>query len=71
MLEIKNIHKSFGGVKAVNGCDFVIRENEIHIQTEIKEIQKIRYGWKPYSRANLVNEAGLPASTFEIKQNKN
>ena len=29
MLEIKNVHKAFGGVKAVNGCDFVIRENEI------------------------------------------
>jgi len=29
MLEIKNVHKSFGGVNAVNGCDFVIRENEI------------------------------------------
>lgn len=24
----------------------------------------IRYGWQPFTRANLVNEAGLPASTF-------
>ena len=24
----------------------------------------VRYGWKPYSTANLVNGAGLPASTF-------
>lgn len=24
------------------------------------------YGWKPYTDANLVNEAGLPASTFKI-----
>jgi len=29
MLEIKKIKKSFGGVNALNGCDFVIRENEI------------------------------------------
>ena len=29
MLEVKNIYKSFGGVKALDGCDFVIRENEI------------------------------------------
>lgn len=25
----------------------------------------VRYGWQPYSRANLVNGAGLPCSTFE------
>ena len=49
----------------------VVKGNEILIQTEKKEVQKIRYGWKPFSRANLVNEAGLPASTFEIKFNKN
>lgn len=24
----------------------------------------VRYGWQPYTRANLVNGAGLPASTF-------
>lgn len=24
----------------------------------------VRYGWQPYSRANLVNAAGLPCSTF-------
>ncbi|NDV58257.1 hypothetical protein D0T85_09110 [Bacteroides sp. 519] len=29
--------------------------------------QWVRYGWQPYTRANLVNEAGLPASTFKIE----
>jgi sialate O-acetylesterase len=48
----------------------VIKGNEILIQTEIKDIQKIRYGWKPFSRGNLVNESGLPASTFTIEKNK-
>jgi len=43
----------------------VIEANELLITT-IKPIQKVRYGWKPFSRGNLVNEAGLPASTFEI-----
>jgi sialate O-acetylesterase len=28
--------------------------------------RRVRYAWKPYTDANLVNEAGLPASTFEI-----
>ena len=41
---------------------------EIVIQTQMKEVQKIRYGWNPYSRGNLVNEAGLPASTFKIEK---
>ena len=26
----------------------------------------VRYGWQPYTRANLVNGASLPASTFRI-----
>jgi len=29
MLEVKNIHKSFGGVKALDGCSFKIEENQI------------------------------------------
>ena len=29
--------------------------------------QRIRYAWKPFTDANLVNETGLPASTFEIE----
>ena len=28
--------------------------------------QRVRYAWKPYTDANLINETGLPASTFEI-----
>jgi sialate O-acetylesterase len=29
--------------------------------------QRIRYAWQPFTDANLVNETGLPASTFEIE----
>ena len=25
----------------------------------------VRYGWQPFTRANLVNEVGLPCSTFQ------
>ena len=28
---------------------------------------RVRYGWRPFTDANLINEAGLPASTFEFK----
>jgi sialate O-acetylesterase len=48
-----------------------VNGEEIVIQTQIKNVQKIRYGWNPFSRGNLVNEAGLPASTFEIEIDKN
>jgi len=27
----------------------------------------VRYGWKPYSTGNLINESKLPASTFQIE----
>ena len=27
----------------------------------------VRYGWQPFTRANLVNSAQLPASTFRIE----
>ena len=30
----------------------------------VKHPVYVRYAWEPYTRANLVNEAGLPASTF-------
>ncbi len=53
-----------GGFTAV---DFekqaTIKGNRIIIEGEA---HRIRYGWKPFTDANLVNEAGLPASTFEI-----
>lgn len=61
--EIENQYGIFEPVNAsVNG-------KEISIQTQIKNAQKIRYGWNPFSHGNLVNEAGLPASTFELKIN--
>ena len=31
---------------------------------EVKDPVYVRYAWEPYTRANLVNSAGLPASTF-------
>lgn len=29
-------------------------------------VAEVRYGWEPYTNANLVNGEGLPASTFKI-----
>ena len=51
--------------------------SEVDAKTEVKfkgnriiierEAHRVRYAWKPFTDANLVNEAGLPASTFEIE----
>ena len=35
--------------------------------SEVAEPVEVRYAWQPFTRANLVNGAGLPASTFKIK----
>ena len=34
---------------------------------EVTEPTMVRYGWQPFTRANLVNGAQLPCSTFEMK----
>lgn len=34
---------------------------------DIKKPRFVRYGWQPFTRANLVNGEGLPASTFKTE----
>ena len=54
-----------GGFSGVNSESSVkIEGNRIIIDIEA---YRVRYAWKPYTTGNLVNESGLPASTFEIK----
>ena len=44
-----------------------VKGNTITLQSkQVKHPTRARYGWQPYTRANLVNSDGLPASTFEI-----
>ena len=44
-----------------------IKGNTIRLQSRhVKHPMRARYGWQPFTRANLVNAQGLPASTFEI-----
>ena len=46
-----------------------LSDNKIIIGDDLKDIQQVRYGWKAYSKGNLINEDGLPASTFCITVN--
>ncbi len=46
----------------------VIGNNRIKLTNmNIKQPKYIRYGWQPFTRANLVNSDNLPASTFKIE----
>ncbi|MEJ7826765.1 MAG: hypothetical protein WKF91_01165 [Segetibacter sp.] len=48
-----------------------IRKNNVLIAVPSGEkIKAVSYGWQPFTRANLVNEVGLPASTFAIDLKK-
>lgn len=39
--------------------------NRVKVWSEqVQHPRYVRYGWQPFTRANLVNGAGLPASTF-------
>ena len=61
-LEIADKTGTFSEVDAKTEVKF--KGNRIIIE---REAHRVRYAWKPFTDANLVNEAGLPASTFEIE----
>jgi sialate O-acetylesterase len=43
----------------------VVEGNRVKVWSKVvKNPTIVRYGWQPYTKANLVNGAGLPASTF-------
>jgi len=43
----------------------VVEGNQVKVWSDkVKHPKIVRYGWQPFTRANLVNGAGLPASTF-------
>ncbi|MEJ5960808.1 GDSL-type esterase/lipase family protein [Pedobacter immunditicola] len=45
----------------------VIRDNKVHLTIPTAEqFKAVLYAWEPFTRANLVNEAGLPSSTFKL-----
>ena len=43
----------------------VVEDGRVKVWAEeVKHPKMVRYGWQPFTRANLVNAEGLPASTF-------
>jgi len=48
----------------------VVFNNTVHLTVPAKlKIIQVLYAWQPFTRANLMNEAKLPASTFSISIN--
>lgn len=60
--EIAEIEELYFPAKAV------VENNTIKVWLEdIKSPRYVRYGWQPFTRANLVNKTNLPASTFKTE----
>ena len=62
----------------VAGPDGIFHEAEARVEgisvlitcPEVTEPAEVRYAWQPFTRANLVNGFGMPASTFKINVSK-
>jgi sialate O-acetylesterase len=48
----------FSATARIDGDKIILKSDKV------KKPRKVRYAWQPFTRANLVNGAGLPASTF-------
>jgi sialate O-acetylesterase len=49
---------------------YIMNNTKVVITVPGKEkIKAVAYAWQPFTRANLVNDAGLPASTFYLTLN--
>jgi sialate O-acetylesterase len=45
----------------------ILKDGKMRIRScSVKLPSRVRYGWQPFTTANLVNSDSLPASTFEI-----
>lgn len=60
LFEIAGKEGIFHTVKAI------IKRNKVIIDIDDMIPSMVRYGWQPYTRSNLINDSGLPASTFRI-----
>ena len=63
VFEVAGADGIFHKAKAfISGTDIYLVCPHVH------EAMQVRYAWQPYTRANVVNAAGLPMSTFLLKK---
>ncbi len=49
-------------------AEAIISDNKIILKNmNVKNPRYVRYAWQPFTRSNVVNAAGLPASTFKAE----
>ena len=53
-------------IDSQSSVDAKIKGNKVVIEVKEKPTY-VYYGWQPFSKGNLFNEEGLPASTFRLK----
>lgn len=57
-----------GGDEQFHSAEACVEDGKIILRcSEVTQPRWVRYGWQPYTRANLVNGALLPASTFRME----
>lgn len=66
--------KELTGFELVNDKGIYIQSKAVIVKNQVQitipkgeKIKTVLYAWKPFSTANLVNEAGLPCSTFKLE----
>lgn len=60
LAESEGLYYSADSVEITSDNKLILRSDKV------ANPRIVRYGWQPFTRANLVNGAGLPASTFKI-----
>ncbi len=67
-LEVKAFELA-GNDKIFHPAQAAIRDDVVMVKSrQVAKPVFVRYGWSSYSEGNLVNEAGLPASTFSVSK---
>lgn len=68
--------KELIGFELVNDKGIHIQSKAVIVKNQVlitlpkgEKIRTVLYAWKPFTKANLVNEAGLPCSTFKLELN--
>ena len=70
--------KELIGFELVNDKGIHIQDKAAIVKNQVlitipkgEKIKTVLYAWKPFTKANLVNEAGLPCSTFKLEIHSN
>ena len=64
--KIKELDAILSTGETVGITNAIIKGNKIIIPNTLRKVRRIIYAYRPYSGGNLINEAGVPVSTFSV-----